>query len=81
VQRFQGYGELLDPELSNIQVFTSGFGCNLLENRSVDLFFHDYRLVERVEELRDARIESTLTGESEDIGQGVDLVLGLEEWE
>jgi len=79
VQSFNGYGRLLDPELANISILTAGVGCSLLKSSSLDLVFHDYRLLEHAGGLRDARIDSTLTGRSREVGQGADLVLALEE--
>ncbi len=81
VQRFNGYGRLLEPELSNLAIFTASIGCSLFTWSSVDLVFHDYRLVERAGSLRDSRLEAELTGEHRELGQGVDLVLAFEEWE
>jgi len=80
VQRFRGYGRLLDPELSNLGILTVGLGCSLLRSSSLDLVLHDYRLVERAETLRDARLETALTGEHRGVGQSLDLVLAIEEW-
>ena len=37
--------------------------------------------MEHAEDLRDARIEAELTGDSRDLGHGVDLIFALEEWE
>lgn len=79
VQSFKGYGRLLDPELSNLSILTVGLGCSLLKSSSLDLVFHDYRLLESAESLRDARIDSTLTGNDGGLGQGLDLVLAIEE--
>lgn len=79
VQSFQGYGRLLDPELANISIATVGAGCSLLQSSSLDLVFHDYRLIERAEALRGGRIDSSLTGRDRGLGQGVDLVLAIEE--
>jgi hypothetical protein len=81
VQRFNGYGRLLEPELSNLSVVTVGIGCSLFTWSSVDLVFHDYRLVERADSLRDARLNTDLTGAHHEGGQGIDLVLAFEEWE
>ena len=80
-QRFKSYGFLLDPELSNLSVATVGLGISLFESSSLDLVYHNYRLMEHAEGLRDARIEEELTGDSRDIGHGIDLILALEEWE
>jgi hypothetical protein len=80
-QRFQGYGELLDPELSNLEIFTVGIGCSLFESSSADLIFHEYRLAENSDSLRDARLDAALTGTNRDVGRGADLVVALEEWD
>ena len=80
VQRFRGYGRLLDPELSNLSILTAGLGCSLFGSSSLDLVFHDYRLVELAESLRDARIETSLTGQHRALGQSIDLELAVEEW-
>lgn len=81
VERFNGYGEILDPELSNLSVFTAGIGFSLLESSSIDVVYHAYRLHEPADSLRNARLDAELTGTSRDLGQGFDVVLGLEEWE
>ena len=81
VQRFGHYGVLLDPELSNLAVLTVGTGISLLRSSSLDLVYHYDRLVERADFLRDALLDLTLTGRSRDLGQEIDLVLAVEEWE
>ncbi len=81
VERFVHYGALLDPELSNLGVVTAGVGIALFRSSSLDLVWHHYRLVELATELRDARFDAELTGRHRDVGQGLDLVLALEEWE
>lgn len=81
VERFAHYGVLLDPELSNLRVFTLGVGFSLLRSSSLDLVYHYYRLVEPADELRDARLELELDGRHRDLGHAVDVVLALEEWE
>lgn len=81
VERFTAYGVILDPELSNLHVVTLGVGLELLRSSSLDLVFHHYRLHEPAPELRDAQLEAALTGTRRDLGQGLDLVLALEEWE
>ena len=60
---------------------TVGAGLSLLRSSSLDLVYHHYRQAEAATFLRDSRLEFDLTGESEDLGDGIDLVLALEEWE
>ena len=81
VERYAGYGIALDPELSNLDIFNIGAGMTVLKSSSLDVLYHRYRLVEYASELRDARFDLPLTGASRDLGQGLDAVLALEEWE
>jgi hypothetical protein len=81
VERFSHYGVALDPELSNLSIPTIGVGFSLLRSSSLDLVYHHYRLVEHADALRDARLEFELNGESRELGDEIDVVLALEEWE
>jgi hypothetical protein len=81
VERFPQYGILLAPELSNLRVWTLGAGVSLFESSSLDLVWHGYRQVEAATSLRESRLDATLTGRSRDLGQELDLVLAVEEWE
>ncbi len=81
VERFSHYGFLLDPELSNLQIWTAGVGMSLLDSSSLDLVYHEYRLHTRADSLWNAELELELTGDSRAIGRELDLVLALEEWE
>jgi hypothetical protein len=80
-QRFLSYGELLAPELSNLQILTAGVGLSLFESSSIDLVYHYYRQMDAATFLRNAEIDGELTGRDRSIGQGLDLVLAVEEWE
>jgi alginate production protein len=81
VEHFDSYGVLLDPELSNLEVWTLGAGLSLLRSSSLDLVYHYYRQVEASSSLRGADIDLPLTGRDRDLGHEVDLVLAIEEWE
>jgi hypothetical protein len=81
VERFPSYGVLLEPELSNLGVLTVGVGLSLLRSSSLDLVYHAYRLDEPATSLRGDALDLELTGADRDLGQAVDLVLALEEWE
>ena len=80
VDRFRYYGELLRPELSNLKIATVSLGAPLLTNSSFELAVHDYQQVYPVNFFRDGRIDAPLTGLSGDIGNEINLVVGLEEW-
>jgi hypothetical protein len=80
VTRFRYYGELLRPELSNLRVLTFAIGRRSLSATSVDLVYHNYRQVYADTTLRSARIDTPLTGDNRDVGEEIDLVIGVEEW-
>ena len=81
VERFNSYGLLLQPELSNLGIVTLGAGIALFRSSSLDLVYHHYRLDEPAEDLRDSLLQAQLDGRHRELGHGVDLVLAVEEWE
>lgn len=81
VQRFNHYGRLLGPELSNLSVFTAGIGTTLFRTSSADLVYHRYRLLAPADELRDSLLVTELNGRDKDLGQGVDAIIAIEEGE
>ncbi len=74
VSDIQYYGEFLDPELSNLFIYTLGLGVRPLPNASLTVLYHIYRQHFRSDELRDAAIDVELTGESREIGREVDVM-------
>ena len=79
VASFRYYGELLDPNLSNLHVVTAGVGLRFLEKSSIDLVYHWYRQAHAAPFMHDVDFKRDPTGLSPDIGQEWDLILGLEE--
>jgi alginate production protein len=79
--KFKTYGEVLDPELSNLKIFTVGAGARLTPGLSVDLVYHRYRLDALASEIRNwaltAQMNQLAAAQSKDVGQAVDLVLGF----
>lgn len=82
VFRFHYYGELLQPELSNLHILTAALGFRLFENiwdeSSVDFIYHLYWQVEPAPFLRDAAIDADPQGEGRTIGQEWDLVVSIQ---
>jgi alginate production protein len=78
VPDFQYYGELLDPELSNLSIFTAGTGINLTEESSIDLVYHYYLQHKASDSLRDAGIDADPDGQSKRLGSEIDLIIGYE---
>lgn len=73
------YGELLDPDLSNLHVVTAGVGLRFLKKSSIDLVYHWYRQAHPAPFMHDVDFKRDPTGLSPDIGQEWDLILGIEE--
>lgn len=77
VEEFRYYGETLDPELRNLKIFTAGVGIRPTLRSSVDLIYHRYSQdVADDDRIEGARVRERANGESRDLGQGVDLILG-----
>ncbi|WP_168059103.1 alginate export family protein [Candidatus Manganitrophus noduliformans] len=77
VRKFKYYGELFDPELSNMRIRTLGFGIIPFEKFSFDVVFHSYSLVYSGVELRDTGIREDPSGTSKNLGKEVDLIVGF----
>ncbi|HSF96369.1 MAG TPA: alginate export family protein [Thermohalobaculum sp.] len=73
------YGEVLDPDLSNLGILTLGAGFNPTKRSSVDLVYHHYVQHRADDDLRHAAIDRDPSGERRDIGDEFDLVIGLKE--
>jgi len=80
VDRFRYYGEVLRPELSNLNILTLSVGRDILEGSSFELVYHRYVQDVPADFLRDSGLGADPDGNSDDIGQEFDLVIGLEEW-
>jgi len=79
VNRFRYYGEVLRPELSNLDIYTLSAGMRFWQNSSVELVYHHYRQVKPAQTLRDVRIDADLDGQHRHVGDGIDLVIGIRE--
>jgi len=75
-EEFRYYGEALDPDLSNLHVLTVGAGIRPTERSSIDLTYHYYRQDKAVSgEVPGARVSAETTGDSRNIGHGLNLIL------
>jgi alginate production protein len=81
VTQFLVYGETLDPELSNLNIYTAGLGLRPAGGAFVDLVYHHYRLNEIATEVRGspitARMNQIGSQLSKDVGDAFDIVLGF----
>lgn len=79
VTSFRYYGELLDPELSNLSVATLGVGVRLARRTSLDLVWHAYRQDVAADRLRDSALDERPSGADRELGTELDLILGCRE--
>jgi alginate production protein len=81
IPKFKYYGEVLDPELSNVNIFTLGVGFRLAPSVSVELAYHRYRLDKIADEIRNwaltAQMNQVDTQLSKDVGSALDVVFGF----
>lgn len=75
-EKFKYYGEVFDPELSNMSIITAGLGIRPTRKSSVDIIYHYYRQDKAVDEIRDTDIDVDPDGIHKNLGQEVDLVIG-----
>ncbi len=76
VTSFRYYGELVDPELANLEIITIGLGWHQGREISVDMIWHSYAQNELSTRLVDTDIKKRPNGQSKDIGSELDLVFG-----
>jgi alginate production protein len=84
VAQFKRYGEFIDPELSNLRIYTFGFGFRPSANIYVDLVHHQYRLNHNATDVRNglitAQMNTRLAGSgrnSKDVGRELDLIVAF----
>jgi alginate production protein len=79
--KLRAYGEALDPELSNLKIFTLGLGFRPAPTASVDLVYHRYRLDKLADETRNSGLTAQMNQDdtqlSRDMGSELDVVLGF----
>ncbi|MEZ6005528.1 MAG: alginate export family protein [Planctomycetota bacterium] len=76
VTSFRYYGELVDPELSNLSVATLGVGRRFLGRNSIDFVAHHYAQDKALAAWTDSNLDMDPSGLSRDLGWELDLVLG-----
>ncbi len=69
------YGELLDPELSNLTVLTLGVGYELARKTTVEVLWHRYAQVAADASLADTNLERSPDGIARGLGDEVDVAL------
>lgn len=80
VKRVRLYGELLQPDLANLQVDLLAGGVRLSENTSFEVLARRYRQRVPSTAIAASRLSTDPLGQSTDLGNEIDLVLALREW-
>jgi len=75
---FRYLGEVMDPELANIDIATLGIGARATADLSIDLVYHRYRQREPDDRLRGADLAFEPSGDSDRLGDALDLVVGYD---
>jgi alginate production protein len=78
VARFKYYGEVLDPRLTNLMIFTGGVGIRPFEKTSFDLVYHYYLQDHASTSIRGSDLTTDPTGLSKHVGSELDLVAGYQ---
>ena len=81
VTSFKYYGEVFDPELSNLSIVTAGAGVKPSEGSSIDLVYHYYHQNHASNGLAENGLDAEPDGGSNALGHGLDLVIGYHEIE
>lgn len=76
VTSFRYYGELMDPELANLEVLTGGVGMRPSKHLSLDLIWHSYAQNELSTSLIEADINAVPNGLDTDLGKEIDIIFG-----
>ena len=78
VTSFHYYGEVFDPELTNLVITTVGVGVRPTTDMSVNLVGHVYRQEEAVAQTMPSALDQTPTnGAVDDVGKELDLIVGF----
>ena len=75
------FGELYQPEISNMVVQAFGIEWEAYEGVEIALMHYDYEQDERSDEIADVTIEADPTGLSSDLGKEIDLIVTIEAYD
>lgn len=76
VVNYDYYGILFDPELSNLHIYTAGFGLRPFPRTSVDIVYHHYEQTHATTSLRSIDVKGDLTGKDKNLGDEIDIIIG-----
>lgn len=76
--KFKIYGEALDPNLTNIHIFTAGLGVDLSQQATLDVVYHRYHQA-RLSDFANNQTDLSSKYDRQNtryLGSGVDMILG-----
>jgi len=76
VTSFKYYGEVLEPELANLEVTTLGLGIVPEHSFSLDMLWHGYRMDVAKFDLVNSSLRTKANGASRDVGWELDMIAG-----
>jgi alginate production protein len=76
--RLKSYGEIFDPELSNLRVLTWGCGIRPSAVLSIDFLYHYSQQNHAANNFRDVGIKAQTSGDHKNIGYEMDLGIGYQ---
>jgi alginate production protein len=79
VKRLRYYGELLDPQLTNLRIETIGIGQRFLDNSSIELLHHRYRQQVASSQFVGSRLAEDPEGTNRNLGRGIDILIAIRE--
>ena len=74
----ESFGELYQPELSNLEVDVIGIEWEIVEGVEMALMGYEYQQRKLADEMRDVSIELDPSGTSRDLGREIDLIITIE---
>lgn len=74
--KYQYYGEMLEPELSNIHILSAGGGFWPAKHLSAAFLYHRYSQHRAADFLRDSNLDDEPLGLDRDLGEEFDVVIG-----
>lgn len=80
-KKFKYYGEVFDPELSNLAVLTLGAGFDILGKSSIDIVYHGFLQHRVSKKIRDSKLDRKPNGSSRNLGQEIDVIVGIREFD
>ena len=78
---FRYYGDVLNPELSNLRIATLAIGFPLWRNNAINVIYHHFQQNHASNVLRNTLLDAAPAGNHSEIGREFSLIAGLTRWQ